>query len=61
MRLPRLCTLVLLAGADKTARLKEVLEGPQDPKRLPMQLIKPSRGKMVWIMDTAAAGMTAED
>jgi 6-phosphogluconolactonase len=49
--------LVLLAGADKAARLKEVLEGPQDPDRLPIQLIKPARGKVVWIIDVAAAGV----
>jgi 6-phosphogluconolactonase len=52
--------LVLLAGADKTARLKEVLEGPQDPDRLPIQLIRPTHGKMVWILDAAAAGMDAD-
>jgi 6-phosphogluconolactonase len=49
--------LVLLAGADKAARLREVLEGPEDPNRLPIQLIKPTQGKIVWIMDVAAAGM----
>jgi 6-phosphogluconolactonase len=49
--------LVLAAGADKAERLAEVLEGPQDPQRLPIQLIKPTRGKLVWIMDVAAAGM----
>jgi 6-phosphogluconolactonase len=49
--------LVLLAGSDKAARLKEVLEGPEDPDRLPIQLIKPTRGKIAWIIDLAAAGM----
>jgi 6-phosphogluconolactonase len=54
--------LVLLAGADKAARLREVLEGPQDPNRLPIQLVKPSRGKVTWILDTAAAaGMANND
>ena len=48
---------VLLAGKDKAARLSEVLEGPEDPARLPIQLIKPEQGKIVWIMDLAAAGM----
>ena len=46
---------VLLAGADKAARLKEVLEGPQQPDRLPIQLIKPTQGQIVWIIDAAAA------
>jgi 6-phosphogluconolactonase len=49
--------LVLLAGADKAARLAEVFEGPEVPDRLPIQLIKPTQGKIVWIMDVAAAGM----
>ncbi len=53
--------LVLLAGADKAARLSEVLEGPEDPARLPIQLIKPTSGKIVWIMDVAAAGMDEAD
>lgn len=49
--------LVLLAGADKAARLKEVLEGPREPDRLPIQLIRPVSGKMTWIIDVAAAAM----
>lgn len=49
--------LILLAGGDKAARVKEVLEGPRDPARLPIQLINPTQGKLTWIMDTAAAGM----
>ena len=49
--------LVLTAGKDKAKRLQEVLEGPEAPDRLPIQLIKPADGKMVWIMDTSAAGM----
>lgn len=53
--------LVLLAGADKAARVIEVLEGPYEPERLPIQLIKPTQGKLVWIMDVAAAGMDAAD
>jgi 6-phosphogluconolactonase len=49
--------IVMLAGADKAERLKEVLEGPRDPQRLPIQLIQPESGKMTWLIDTAAAGM----
>jgi 6-phosphogluconolactonase len=49
--------IVMLAGASKAARLKEVLEGPRDPHRLPIQLIQPVDGKMTWLIDVAAAGM----
>ncbi len=48
--------IALFAGAGKAAALKEVLHGPRDPERLPMQLIQPASGKMVWMMDKAAAG-----
>jgi 6-phosphogluconolactonase len=47
--------IVLLAGAGKADRLKEVLEGPRDPERLPIQLIAPTSGRMTWLLDEAAA------
>lgn len=53
--------LVLVAGADKAQRLAEVLEGPDEPDRLPIQLIKPVGGNIVWITDAAAAGMNDRD
>lgn len=49
--------LVCVTGAKKAARVAEVLEGPRDPQRLPIQLIEPASGKMVWLLDTGAAGM----
>ena len=48
--------LVLVEGAGKAQRIQEVLEGPEDPQRLPIQMIQP-RDKYFWLMDTAAAGM----
>jgi 6-phosphogluconolactonase len=48
--------LVMVEGAGKAARVQEVLEGPQDPDRLPIQVIAP-RDKYFWLMDVAAAGM----
>jgi len=53
--------LVLVAGAAKAQRVAEVLEGPRDPQRLPIQLIQPDPGRLVWIMDRAAAGMDKLD
>jgi 6-phosphogluconolactonase len=47
--------LVLLAGEDKAARVSEVLEGPRDPKRLPIQGIRPAHGRLSWLLDSAAA------
>jgi len=53
--------LVVLGGADKKDRVKEVLEGPYEPTRLPIQLIDPAAngGELIWLMDKAAAGSIA--
>ncbi|MGE3804567.1 MAG: 6-phosphogluconolactonase [Gemmataceae bacterium] len=45
----------LLKGADKADVLKQVLEGPYQPKTLPAQLIKPTSGELRWLVDEAAA------
>jgi 6-phosphogluconolactonase len=47
----------LIGGADKAERLKEVFMGPQDPERLPSQLIWPSSGILTLILDHAAAAL----
>jgi 6-phosphogluconolactonase len=52
--------LVLVSGASKAKRLQEVLEGPSDPRRLPIQLIRPTDGRLTWLADAPAAGMTEE-
>ncbi|MBV8780559.1 MAG: 6-phosphogluconolactonase [Phycisphaerae bacterium] len=49
--------LICVTGAAKTDRLREVLEGPLDPERLPVQKIAPASGKLTWLLDAAAAGM----
>jgi 6-phosphogluconolactonase len=53
--------IVLVAGASKAKVLAEVLEGPRDPQRLPIQLIAPADGKLSWLIDAAAAGMAESD
>lgn len=47
--------LFLVAGADKAPVLREVLEGPPDLERLPSQGIQPQTGRLVWLVDRAAA------
>jgi 6-phosphogluconolactonase len=42
-------------GAGKSEVLAEVLTGPRDPERLPSQLIRPSNGKLLFLLDEAAA------
>src|SRR5262249_18828783 len=49
-------TAFLVAGADKAAVLREVRDGPPDPRRLPAQLIRPRDGQLLWLVDRAAAG-----
>lgn len=52
--------VVLVSGENKAKALQESLEGPPDPKRLPIQLIHPEHGRMTFLVDVAAAGMGAE-
>ena len=47
----------LVAGEDKAAALKSVLEGPDDSELFPSKLIRPRNGTLVWLVDEAAAGM----
>jgi 6-phosphogluconolactonase len=47
--------IFLVAGADKAPALKEVIEGPRNPEQYPSQLIAPSHGKLLWMVDEAAA------
>jgi 6-phosphogluconolactonase len=47
----------LISGHDKAAVLNQVLTGPQDPERLPSQLIWPASGILTLILDKAAADL----
>jgi 6-phosphogluconolactonase len=47
--------LVLVAGLDKAETLREVIEGPPDPDRLPIQRIALPDGHLRWLVDTMAA------
>jgi 6-phosphogluconolactonase len=44
-----------VTGIEKAATLKAVLEGPYQPDHLPAQIIRPTPGKVVWMVDQAAA------
>jgi 6-phosphogluconolactonase len=45
-----------VGGADKASSLAAVLEGARDPATYPSQLIAPTSGDLVWVVDNAAAG-----
>jgi len=44
-----------LVGAGKAGILAQVLTGPRDPETLPSQLIRPTNGKLLFLLDEAAA------
>ncbi|HUP34770.1 MAG TPA: 6-phosphogluconolactonase [Candidatus Limnocylindria bacterium] len=52
---------LLVTGPDKAASLREALEGPREPERLPVQLVAPEAGRLVWLVDRAAAAQLSPD
>lgn len=49
--------MILVAGADKAPALTEVLEGERHPEKYPSQLIHPTTGALLWMLDEAAASL----
>jgi len=48
--------IVFLAmGAEKAVVVRDVVSGVFDPERLPAQLVRPSEGKLTWILEPASA------
>jgi 6-phosphogluconolactonase len=47
--------MFLVVGETKADRLQDVLEGPHQPETLPAQLIRPTDGELLWLVDQAAA------
>ncbi len=45
----------LVGGAGKAETLAKVLDGPVDVDTLPSQVIRPSSGALIWLVDEAAA------
>lgn len=52
--------LFLVAGEDKAAALREVLEGERRPSLYPAQLVAPEDGTLHWYADRAAAARLEE-
>ncbi|PJF48947.1 MAG: 6-phosphogluconolactonase [Chloroflexi bacterium] len=49
----------MVSGASKAGTLRRVLLGEYQPQALPAQLIAPTRGKLFWMVDAAAASHVA--
>jgi len=47
--------IFLVSGADKAAMLRTVLQGDQQPEYYPSQLVSPTHGTLLWLVDQAAA------
>ncbi len=45
----------LISGERKSRRLRQVLVGPYQPEVLPSQIVRPSQGRLRWLVDEAAA------
>ena len=48
--------IVLVSGQEKAEILQRILQGEYQPDLLPSQLIRPKQGRLVWLVDRAAAG-----
>jgi 6-phosphogluconolactonase len=49
------CVAFLVSGTDKADALKAVLEGDAPGEQYPSKLIRPTDGKLIWLVDRAAA------
>jgi len=47
--------VLLVAGAGKAAAAARALTGAYQPELLPAQLIRPAQGRLIWLLDAAAA------
>jgi len=47
--------IFLVTGISKAGRLQQVLTGPYQPDRLPAQVVRPTHGHLLWLVDRAAA------
>jgi 6-phosphogluconolactonase len=54
------CVIFLVSGEEKAETLRAVLRGENQPERFPSQLIQPANGRLVWLVDQAAARFLPE-
>jgi 6-phosphogluconolactonase len=47
--------IFIVSGAGKAERLRQVLAGPYQPDILPAQIVRPTHGRLLWLVDAAAA------
>jgi 6-phosphogluconolactonase len=54
------CIIVLVTGAAKAEAVKQVLQGPYLPEQFPAQIVRPESGRLIWILDRAAASKLSD-
>lgn len=47
--------LFLVAGADKSVAVDTILQGKRNPHEFPAQMVEPTNGRVVWLLDKAAS------
>jgi 6-phosphogluconolactonase len=47
--------MVLVSGTEKAAALRAAVHGPEDPDRIPIHCVRRSHGRVIWLVDSAAA------
>jgi len=55
------CVIFLVIGAEKADAVRLVLEGPHMPEQFPAQIVNPKSGKLIWLLDRAAASKLCTD
>jgi 6-phosphogluconolactonase len=54
------CVIFLVSGEEKAETLQAVWQGSEQPERFPVQLIRPTDGRLLWIVDRAAVRHLSE-
>jgi 6-phosphogluconolactonase len=49
--------MFVATGRDKAEAVRDVIAGPRDPLKFPAQIIQPSDGELVWLLDRGAASL----
>ncbi len=50
------CIVFLVSGEDKATTLRSVLEGNSSAEQLPASMVRPTDGRLLWLLDRTAAG-----
>lgn len=53
-------TVILVSGKEKAAVMQGVLSSQPDSGRLPVQMVQPQRGELIWMLDRDAALLISE-